>query len=226
MQWIAAHWHIILIGGLVAVQMINKITTRWDELDGPEWKRVLLLYSELASIVVSKGHTGVLGWLKLPGDPFGGRAKAVRPPTAGVTIVLMMVMITAFSCAPTWRQQADQSVRIVHETGKSAWDAARAVLHQRCMEAIGSCESNYDGTCDSYARCLKLRRDLATAMKATQYMIAEANDALIAYDRLQHSGASESDLAAKQAEVKERVNRAKRENMSFLDTLQREGLRR
>lgn len=221
-DWIQTHWAGILIAGLVAVQLINRVTARWDEIDGPTWKRVLLLYTELASIVVSRGRAGFLGWLKLPGNPFGGKSRSLFPPAGKVTIVLICALC---ACAPSWRKQADQSIAITHKAAASSWNAARILLHNRCMDAIEQCKaSGLFEPCPALEKCQRLRRDLETALIGTQEMLAQAADALKAYDALAQGGASGAELDAKAAEARERINRAQRQSAAFLERVKAEGL--
>jgi len=241
MDWVKDHWEHILVITLALVQVLNAATDRWDVMRGPWYKRLLALLTEIGSFLVSRDHESwlakipilgiVLGRLKLPLHPYGGKKKTNRPPPTifppGPTSLLFIAGgFVLAGCAGTWEDSADKSIRSAIVTAQSGWNTARAVYQQRCGQHINSCE-NVSGLdlCDEYKSCAAERRSHATTFRSVLVLCAEASDALQAYRKLKSATSNDgpqipaSELAKLKAQVQERIDRALRTSVEFMRAL-------
>lgn len=230
--WLGQNWLTVALVALGLVQVINKATDRWDISASSKGKRLLLLLAELLSVVVSKDFRGKLGLFKLPLNPYGGTPTKLRagpsgglPPGSHLLLLVALggCVLATDGCAVTWRDSADKSIQAAHEMAKGGWDAARVNFQRKCANALHSCDRSAPlADCKAYQSCKGSRRNFATAFSGVQELIAQATDALAAFDRIDVG--KSVNLTAERAEVQERINRADRGAVELVRKLDAEGL--
>ncbi len=250
-NWAVDNWAIVCALAVLALQILNKFTERWDEGQKGTATRFALVVTELLSVLTSRGWKTPAGPLKPPLTLRSGKRGSLPAKAPPVSLLLMiggaLVMPTTQGCSAAWRAGADKSIQAAYKTARGGWDTARRILHAQCLEAGRECvNDNWTGKmedCPPIAKCRARASNVMTAYMGTQEMIALAGEALRKYDiavAVTSNAVNEDDevdpqlkelkrhdkkeISRTKAETQERIYRAERATLNLMRKLNTEGL--
>ena len=140
-EWIKANWMWLIPAVVAAMSAINKATVHWSTLTGPWYRRALpvaiLLVTELASVLTSKG---VPGLLKAPLTTKPPRKDIFpREPTGPNKAALMLLGFAAATGCASWQLRTKQAATAVAGAAFEAKTLARPLLRAKCLRETAPC---------------------------------------------------------------------------------------
>ena len=134
MSWIGDNWVWLLPLVIAVVQIVNKATVHWSELEGPWYKRmlptVLLVLTELASVLPSKGVAG----LKLPLTSKPPKKGSGGRDGASVLVLLLLPLLAASACA-SWQKPTAVALNTTYRATVEVHSASVPYFAGKCLEA-------------------------------------------------------------------------------------------
>ena len=168
-RWFTAHWDVVALVLLVAINILNAATRHWSTHAGVV--RVLLFLAEVLSIIRSRGapEGGVLGKAKLPLTD--GGARGGLPP--GVRCLLLLAPLL-LGCQATLGATLQRAL----SAGEAAGAVALTAFHAACGKAASSCAMAVPvKSCAAWVRCDEARGALLRGLEAGLSGLAAANRA-------------------------------------------------
>lgn len=200
------HWPWIVGVALpLVLHILQKVTTRWDDYKGPNWRKLVLLLIEALTVLTSAKYRTTAGHLKLPLTLTSGRRV---DPENGTTDNLRkggsaLVILAVLSGCAGWADTTRQSLRFVHESAKITYSQMRPIFVQRCEAVAHSCHSKGDSACAQLLQCQNHRDDIVTAFASVHTAVSAA---LLAIDAAEL--ATDEDKEARQQRAKDLAKRA------------------
>jgi hypothetical protein len=192
MKWLLENWVWLLPLAVAVLSAINAATQRWDEVEGPWYRRLpvalVLFLTEIVSFLSSKGHSGP--W-KLPGNPKGGS----RPDGGAGVLLLPLALAVGLSACGTWQETSRATMDGVYRAAVLTHQVARDM----CRPTLSKCIAEKENPCPALNKCHASRLVVAQVLRSLHRSLTIAALAVEAGDQ----GSAESALAAVAAAVKQ-----------------------